>query len=123
MGAQGKILGIVSDIEGTTRDTIEESAQIKGIPLQLVDTAGILEPRDLIEKEAVKRSHMFIQQADLILFVVDVTQALNGQDQVLINQVKDKNTLVVLNKSDLKSKVSIPAVKKRIKDNGKNLLV
>jgi len=59
---------IVSDIAGTTRDTIEETAQIKGIPFQLTDTAGILEPRDLIEEEAVKRSHRVIEGADLVLF-------------------------------------------------------
>ena len=57
---------IVSDIAGTTRDTIEETAQIKGIPFQLVDTAGLLEPRDLIEEEAIKRSQMNIKSADLI---------------------------------------------------------
>ena len=62
---------IVTDIAGTTRDVLEESAQIKGIPISLVDTAGIFEPRDLIEEEAVKRSHLYIKSADLVLLVLD----------------------------------------------------
>jgi len=105
---------IVSDIAGTTRDTIEETAQIKGIPFQLIDTAGILEPRDLIEQEAVKRSRMYIEGADLVLFVCDQSFLLSKEDKDIIDEIKDLNILVVLNKSDLKKKLDIKALQERL---------
>ncbi len=92
---------IVTDIAGTTRDTIEETAQIKGIPFHLVDTAGILEPRDLIEQEAVKRSRMSIESADLVLLVLDSSRPLSREDEDLIEKIREKNFLVVINKCDL----------------------
>ena len=97
---------IVSEIAGTTRDTIEETAQIQGIPLQLVDTAGILEPRDVIEEEAIKRSRLSIESADLVLFVVDASQPLTQEDHQLREQIKDRNILVVFNKCDLPSRIT-----------------
>jgi tRNA modification GTPase len=96
---------IVSDIAGTTRDTIEETAQIQGIPLQLVDTAGILEPRDLIEKEAVKRSRLYMQSADLILFILDANTGISKEDKNLAANIENQNMLVAVNKCDLKSRV------------------
>jgi tRNA modification GTPase len=92
---------IVTDIAGTTRDVLEESAQIKGIPFVLVDTAGILEPRDLIEEEAIKRSHLYIESADLVLLVLDISRPLSGEDMLLLDKTKDANVLVAFNKSDL----------------------
>ncbi len=92
---------IVTDIAGTTRDVIEETAAIKGIPFQLVDTAGILEPRDLVEQEAVKRSHLYIESADVALLVLDLSRSLSDEDQMLIDKLKDVNTIVILNKCDL----------------------
>jgi tRNA modification GTPase len=92
---------IVTDIAGTTRDVLEETAQIKGIPFQLVDTAGILEPRDLVEEEAVKRSHLYIESADVVLLVLDLSRPLSDEDELLIEKIKDFNTIVILNKSDL----------------------
>ncbi len=92
---------IVSPIAGTTRDTIEETAQIKGIPFQLVDTAGILEPRDTIEEEAVKRSRLSMNAADLVLLVFDATSPFSDEDKNLLHSVNDKNFLIVLNKCDL----------------------
>jgi len=105
---------IVSEIAGTTRDTIEEQAQIKGIPFQLIDTAGFLEPRDLIEEEAIKRSHMHIKGADLILFVIDGSQPLTKDDEKLINVVEGLNSLVVLNKADLKKEVDLNQIDLRL---------
>ncbi len=93
---------IVTDIAGTTRDVLEETAQIEGIPFQLVDTAGILEPRDLIEEEAVKRSHLYIESADLILLILDMSAPLSDEDMILIEKIKDSPVVVVLNKCDLK---------------------
>lgn len=97
---------IVSDIAGTTRDTIEESAQIRGIPFQLIDTAGILEPRDLIEEEAVRRSHLYIQGADMVLLLIDRSQKLDQDDLDLFSKMKDQKLQVILNKCDLPASVS-----------------
>ncbi len=93
---------IVSEVKGTTRDTIEESAQVKGIPLQLVDTAGILNPRDSVEEEAVRRSHLNIDQADLVIFMLDSSEAISKEDREIIEKVEDKNIIIVFNKCDCK---------------------
>ena len=103
---------IVSEIAGTTRDTIEETAQIKDIPFQLIDTAGILDPRDLIEEEAVKRSHMNMESADLVLFVLDGNQPLSQEDETIIEKIKGQSVIVINNKCDLKQKLEINKVKK-----------
>jgi len=102
---------IVTDIAGTTRDVLEESAQIKGISISLVDTAGILEPRDLIEEEAIKRSHLYIKSADLVILVLDNSRSLEEQDNLLMEQVKQACVLVVINKIDLETRLdqSVPA--------------
>jgi tRNA modification GTPase len=96
---------IVSPVAGTTRDTIEETAQIKGIPLQLVDTAGILEPRDLIEEEAIRRSHSSMQSADLVLLILDGSRPLSQEDQRIIEHLGGQNFLVVINKGDLEDRL------------------
>ena len=103
---------IVSAIEGTTRDTIEELAQIEGIPFQIVDTAGILNPRDEIETEAVRRSHLHMEEADLVLFLVDASVALSQQDRRLAEKLHDRDVIVVLNKIDLEIQVSEKDLKK-----------
>jgi len=107
---------IVSDIAGTTRDTIEESAQIMGIPLQLVDTAGILEPRDMIEQEAVKRSRMYMRSADLVLLILDASQGWTREDWNLSEGVKGQNVLIVVNKTDLKRQIKISHIKEVLGD-------
>ncbi|MBF0490750.1 MAG: tRNA uridine-5-carboxymethylaminomethyl(34) synthesis GTPase MnmE [Candidatus Omnitrophica bacterium] len=101
---------IVTDIAGTTRDVLEEEAQIQGIPLNLVDTAGILEPRDLIEKEAIKRSHLYIENADLVLLVLDNSVAIEEQDRLLIEQLRERNVIVVVNKNDLPTEISAASI-------------
>ena len=103
---------IVSDIAGTTRDTIEETAQIKGIPFQIVDTAGILEPRDLIEEEAIKRSQMYLASAHLVLLILDSSEPITQEDERLMRNVQGQNVLVTLNKCDLREKIE----KNRIRD-------
>ena len=105
---------IVSDIEGTTRDTIEETTQINGIPMQIVDTAGILEPRDAIEQEAVQRSQMNIQSADVILFLLDASEDLMSTDLQLMEQIKDYNVVVVLNKIDLEEKITLDTLQNQL---------
>lgn len=96
---------IVTPIAGTTRDVLEESAQIHGVPIQLVDTAGILEPRDLIEEEAIKRSHLFIEGADLVLLVLDAGRPLEQADMDLFEKLQSRKCLIVLNKMDLPLKI------------------
>lgn len=105
---------IVSDIAGTTRDTIEETAQINGFPFQLVDTAGVLEPRDLIEEEAVRRSHLYMQGADLVLLLIDASAGLDAQDEAVIDKIKDRDLLVVLNKSDLPARITAADIEPRL---------
>jgi len=97
---------IVSPIEGTTRDTIEELTQIDDLPVQLIDTAGILEPRDDIEKEAVRRSHLNIEQSDLVLFMLDSSCVIDEKDKNIANGLAGKNVIIVLNKCDRVSKIS-----------------
>ncbi|MBF0511034.1 MAG: tRNA uridine-5-carboxymethylaminomethyl(34) synthesis GTPase MnmE [Candidatus Omnitrophica bacterium] len=96
---------IVTDIPGTTRDVLEESAQIQGVPVLLVDTAGILVPRDMIEEEAIKRSHLYIKSADIVLLVLDHSTPLGEDDMRLMNQLKDSRVLVVINKMDLEARM------------------
>jgi len=106
---------IVSDIAGTTRDTIEESAQIDGIPFQLIDTAGILTPRDIIEKEAVKRSHMHIQGANLVLLIFDASEEIPEKDDSLIESLEGQEIIVLINKCDLECKIDKPMVAEKFK--------
>lgn len=97
---------IVTPIAGTTRDTIEEIIDIKGIPVKIVDTAGILEPRDLVEKKAVLRSRKHISIADLAIIIFDASRELGRDDQVVINKLKGKRAIAVINKIDLRQKIN-----------------
>ncbi|MDO8489057.1 MAG: tRNA uridine-5-carboxymethylaminomethyl(34) synthesis GTPase MnmE [Candidatus Omnitrophota bacterium] len=96
---------IVTAVAGTTRDTIEEMLDIKGIPVKIVDTAGILKPRDLIEKKAISRSREHIKLADLVIILFDASHRLNEQDWKLIKEIKNKNVIAVINKVDLKKRI------------------
>jgi tRNA modification GTPase len=98
---------IVTPIPGTTRDTIEEVIDIKGIPIRIVDTAGILEPRDLIEKKAIQRTQQFIDSADLIILIFDGSEGLKKEDEFLMRKLKQKqkNIIAVINKMDLKQRI------------------
>lgn len=97
---------IVTPVAGTTRDTIEEIIDIKGVPVRIVDTAGILEPRDLIEKKAVLRSRRQINMADLVIVVFDGSQRFNLQDKILIRKLKKKAAIAIINKIDLKQRIN-----------------
>jgi tRNA modification GTPase len=96
---------IVTPIPGTTRDTIEEVIDIKGIPIRIVDTAGIIEPRDLIEKKALQRSKKYIAAADLVILLFDASRQLTPEDAMLMRKLKKKLTLAVINKIDLKPRL------------------
>ena len=104
---------IVTHIAGTTRDTIEEIIDIRGVPVRIVDTAGILEPRDLVEKKAVERSKKQIIQADLVIIMFDGSRKLSGQDETLIRKIGKKQAIAVINKIDLKQKIDAPRLIKK----------
>lgn len=92
---------IVTDIPGTTRDVIEEYVNLNGIPLKLLDTAGLRETEDIVERIGVERSRNALTDADLILLVINRNEPLHEDEVLLMEQVKDKQSIVVLNKSDL----------------------
>ncbi len=97
---------IVTDIAGTTRDTIEEYVNLHGVPLKLIDTAGIRDTEDTVEKIGVERSRKAIDSADLVLFVLDISNPLSNEDRTIYESIQHKKHIVVLNKSDLPRKLS-----------------
>jgi tRNA modification GTPase len=97
---------IVTHIPGTTRDAVEEILYIEGIPLIIIDTAGIRKSRNVIEKIGVERSLDYIKRADLVLLVLDSSIALNELDREIIKKVRNKRTIVCLNKIDLPIKIN-----------------
>lgn len=96
---------IVTAVAGTTRDTIEEEIDIKGIPIRIVDTAGIIKPRGVVEKKAILRSKRYIEMADLVILIFDGSRDLAKEDNLLINKLKGKRVIAVINKMDLKQKI------------------
>jgi tRNA modification GTPase len=101
---------IVTDIPGTTRDIVEENISLSGIPLRLLDTAGIRETSDTVERIGVERSHGALNEADLILLVLDHHEPLHQDERKLLNQLKDRSTIVVINKIDLPGLLEIGEV-------------
>jgi len=106
---------IVTPVAGTTRDTIEEVIDIRGIPIRIVDTAGIIEPRDLIEKKAVQHSRRQISLADLVILLFDGSRRLSKDDALLARKLKKKSVIAVINKIDLKQKIEKDEILKRFK--------
>ena len=96
---------IVSNIPGTTRDLVEDNLTIGNVTLNLVDTAGIHETKDLVESIGIKRSKEALDSCDLVLLVLDSSEDLKEEDKYLIRITENKNRIVILNKSDLKSKI------------------
>ena len=97
---------IVTEIEGTTRDTIEEFVTIEGIPLKLVDTAGIRKAKDEVEKIGIEKSKKTANEADLIIAIFDSSQELTPEDEEILEIIKGKTSIIILNKIDLKSKIN-----------------
>lgn len=98
---------IVTDIPGTTRDIIEEYINLSGIPVKLVDTAGIRETSDLVEQIGVDKSKEIIDMADLVLFVLDTSREIDKEDRKILKDIEDKNYIVLLNKVDLEKRLKI----------------
>ncbi|MDG5473872.1 tRNA uridine-5-carboxymethylaminomethyl(34) synthesis GTPase MnmE [Jeotgalibacillus sp. ET6] len=98
---------IVTDVPGTTRDVIEEYVNVRGVPLKLVDTAGIRETEDIVERIGVERSRKVLKEADLILLVLNYGEALSEEDRRLFEAVKGMDVIVIVNKTDLSQKVDM----------------
>ena len=96
---------IVTDVEGTTRDTIEEYISVDGIPLKIIDTAGIRDAKDEVEKIGVKKAIEIAKNSDIIIAIFDSSRDLNSEDKEILELVKDKNSIILLNKIDLKTKI------------------
>ena len=98
---------IVTDIAGTTRDVIEEYVNINGVPLKLIDTAGIRDTDDIVEQIGVERSKKALQDADLVLLVLNASEPLTEQDRKLLEISQDTNRILLLNKTDLEEKIEV----------------
>lgn len=105
---------IVTDVPGTTRDVIEEHLSIKGIPLRLIDTAGIRETEDIVEKIGVERSKELFNLADLIIVMLDASRELTEEDKQIMELIGSKKALVIINKTDLPKKLDFEEVEKII---------
>lgn len=98
---------IVTDIEGTTRDTIEEYIQIDGIPLKIIDTAGIRNANNEVEQIGVKKAIEIAKTSDIVIAIFDISKELTNEDEEILKLVKEKNAIIVLNKIDLEERVDI----------------
>lgn len=107
---------IVTNIPGTTRDVIEEYMNISGIPIKLIDTAGIRETDDVVEKIGVQKSKHYFNEADLIIFVLDASESLTQEDHDIMELVKNKHAIVIINKSDLESKIELDYINDVLND-------
>ena len=96
---------IVTEFEGTTRDTIEEFVNINGIPLKLIDTAGIRNTKNEVEKIGIEKSKRLAKEADLIIYIIDSSQDISKEDKEILKLIDTNKTIVVLNKIDLESKI------------------
>ena len=103
---------IVSDIPGTTRDAVEEVINLKGIPIRLVDTAGVVETKDRLEKESIGKTKKYIDMADMAILVLDGSLGIDGKDRDIIKLLKDKKKIVVVNKTDIADKIGAGRLKK-----------
>ncbi|NMD72496.1 tRNA uridine-5-carboxymethylaminomethyl(34) synthesis GTPase MnmE [Bacillus sp. DNRA2] len=102
---------IVTDIPGTTRDVIEEYVNVRGVPLRLLDTAGIRETEDIVERIGVERSRQVLKEADLILLVLNYSDELTEEDVNLFKAVEDMDVIVIVNKTDLNEKINMDKVR------------
>lgn len=98
---------IVTDIPGTTRDTVEEYLNIGGIPVKIVDTAGIRETADAAERIGVEKSRAYAEAADLVILMLDSSRPLEEEDREILSFIREKKTVVLLNKTDLEQKLSV----------------
>lgn len=107
---------IVTDVPGTTRDVIEEYINIKGVPLRIMDTAGIRETEDIVEKIGVEKTKEYLDRADLILFVLDAAQPVSEEDKAIFEIIQGKRVMVLINKTDLEVKINMAEIEKAFRD-------
>ncbi len=107
----GEERAIVTDIAGTTRDILEESINLQGISLNVMDTAGIRHTEDIVEKIGVDKAKSNVSEADLVIYVVDASCQLDQNDYDIIDMIQDKNTIILLNKSDLTTVITKDMIK------------
>jgi tRNA modification GTPase len=112
----GRDRAIVSPIPGTTRDTIEETANIRGLAVVFIDTAGLREAQDEIEREGIRRSHESLAQAELILHVLDASEPLTDEDQLYFTEFTAKKRIIVRNKTDLPAQLKLPSIDTAVVD-------
>lgn len=110
----GEERAIVTDVAGTTRDTLEEQIQINGISLNIIDTAGIRKTEDTVEKIGIQRAVASMEKADLILYVADGSVPLNESDEEIMNLIRDRKAIVLLNKTDLETVVTEENLRARV---------
>lgn len=113
----GENRAIVTDIAGTTRDVIEEFVNINGIPLKIVDTAGIRETDDIVEKIGVEKSRESFNNADLVIMVLDSSKKLSKEDIEILEELKNKKAIILLNKIDLESNIEIDKIKEYVDED------
>ncbi|WP_224398114.1 tRNA uridine-5-carboxymethylaminomethyl(34) synthesis GTPase MnmE [Staphylococcus delphini] len=107
---------IVTEVAGTTRDVLEEYVNVRGVPLRLVDTAGIRETEDIVERIGVERSRKALSEADLILFVLNYNEPLTEDDRKLYEVIKNEDAIVIINKTDLEQRLDLAEVKTMVGD-------
>lgn len=110
----GEEKAIVTDIAGTTRDVLEEQINLNGVLLNVIDTAGIRDTEDVVEKIGVERAKKYLKDADLVIYVVDTSTALDENDAEIMELLRDRHTIVLLNKSDLKQITTVEKVRKHL---------
>ncbi len=110
----GEEKAIVTDIAGTTRDVLEEQINLNGVLLNVIDTAGIRDTEDVVEKIGVERAKKYLKDADLVIYVVDTSTALDENDAEIMELLRDRHTIVLLNKSDLKQITTVEEVQKHL---------
>ena len=110
----GEDRAIVTEIAGTTRDALHEAINLHGISLNMIDTAGIHETQDVVEKIGVERAKKYAMDADLILYVVDASENIDEDDQNIISLLDGKKAIILLNKSDLENKITEESLKENL---------
>ena len=110
----GEDRAIVTEIAGTTRDALHETINLHGISLNMIDTAGIHETQDVVEKIGVERAKKYAAEADMILYVVDASEDLDEDDQEIISLLNGKKAIIILNKSDLENKITEDVLKEKL---------
>ena len=113
----GEERAIVTDIEGTTRDTLEENINLNGLSLKIIDTAGIRNTDDIVEKIGVDKAKDIAKDADLIIYVVDGSRKLDENDKDILSIIKDKHAIVLINKSDIENVIDIGDLESINKEN------